>query len=260
MEINAQPPFRATGKGYFTSQPTKPASAGTGNARLINRDVHESDPLHDLWLYVTHVETGWSLGGETGQAREGNSFFPKNLMQDEVSIEGICVNQHEYDRIVEFVAYSQRTALDPQVPDGGRAMHRVDFKLLPSVDPTGKWLIHPPMYYGGHFPTIVAGHERFQFQPRFQLTLKVTFDYLAPQQHRGVNIDKLMERYLLRLGVADHQKFDPPKLEYQSNIEEMTDQYVDDFLAETAQQSLDFWESESLSDLDPTTFPEDPLA
>lgn len=183
--------------GYMLAAPNVPATEQNANGRLINRDVPGNDPFQDIYMYVDNVKTGWVLSGTQSQVRGSNTFYPKNVQQIPITISGICPNQYEYDRLVRFVQNHQQSMQDPAY--SGTALQRVDFFLYPGYDPTGKYIMHPGMAYGGHITTIRAGHERFKFYPSFDLLFTVTYDYLSPPNTQDISVNSLVDQYTTSL-------------------------------------------------------------
>src|SRR3954468_15629737 len=69
-------------------------------AAIWNNALPKDDPWYGLNLWLTKVSTGWELGGAFGQARKNRIFYPRNLSQQPIPIEGQMPNQYQYDRLV----------------------------------------------------------------------------------------------------------------------------------------------------------------
>lgn len=179
------PPFRATGLGWFNKYPNFAANIANANASLTNRATSRSnDDLYKTWLFVNAVETGWKLAGETGQGQLGRVFYPRNMSQDQLAIEGIVASQFEYDKLVEFVQHHHFSQIRPQ----GAVAQSLDGNTYPSVDfalfkpaNTHTFDGFQPLRYSVVIENIEAGHERFKNFPTYVLTCKVVYDYLGPR-------------------------------------------------------------------------------
>lgn len=192
------PPFRATGRGWFNKQPGLAASSKNANASVTNLATSRSnDNLYKTWLFVNAVQTGWKLAGETGQGQLGRVFYPRNLTQDQFTIEGICASQFEYDKIVEFVQHHHYSQMRPQ----GLVAQSLDGNSYPAVDfvlfkPAGTQAFdgHAPMHYSVIIENMEAGAERFKNFPEFVLTCKVVNDYHGQNYTIQQNIKSRISR------------------------------------------------------------------
>lgn len=190
--------FRPTGKGWFNKYPNFPAKIGNANASLTNKATSPSnDELYKIWLFVNAVETGWKLAGETSQGQLGRIFYPRNLTQDQFTIEGICANQFEYDKLVTFVEHHHYSQMRPQ----GALAQSLDANTYPSIDFI---LFKPangstfdgfqPMHYSVVIEEIEAGAERFKNVVPYNLTCKVVFDYRQRPYHIEQDIKSRINR------------------------------------------------------------------
>jgi hypothetical protein len=152
-------------------------------------------------MFVTGVETGWSLSGSTSQAVYHRTFYPKNLSQNQLSITVAMPNQSEYDKAVAFVQYHQRSVLTSAMNEG--AFGTLDFKLLPATIPhvrvplkknQKRRYLHRGMHYGVVVSDIEAGHERFNHFPVLSLTCTVISDFISP----NITVQDDLYRNLLR--------------------------------------------------------------
>lgn len=181
---HAQPsPFRATGRGFFNRLPDFAANAKNSNASLTNVATSPSNnDFYKIWLFVNAIQTGWTLAGEHAQGQMGRVFYPRNIAQDELSIEGIVANQHEFDRIVQFVEHHHHSQFAPQGHyaqslDGNGNYPGIRFVLFkPEAGKT--FDSFKPIYYSMVITDIEAGAERFKNYPTYVLTCKVTYDHL----------------------------------------------------------------------------------
>lgn len=175
------PPFRATGLGWFNKLPSFPADELIANGYLINTALAKNNKHHKIYLFVNAMQTGWSLSGQTSQAQTSRSFYPHNLAQDELQIEGAVANQYEFDRLVEFVqahhlsqfnANALTGTVDQQFYPGS-----VRFGLFrPQTDASLDF--HKPLLYDVVIENTPAGHKRFMNFPTWTLTCKVVYDHL----------------------------------------------------------------------------------
>lgn len=174
--VHQPPPFRATGKGWFNTLPDFPASAKNANGCLLNQGADPTQgTLYKTYLFVNGIETGWQLAGERAQTVTSRSFYPRNLTQDEMSIYGQMANQHEFDRLVEFVLHHQHTIL--KADDVLDEIPAVRFTLFRPV--AGRTFDHfRALSYQVAVTDIEAGAERFKNAPEFRITCKVLNDYL----------------------------------------------------------------------------------
>jgi hypothetical protein len=211
---NPIPPFRATGRGLAVDNTRFEATADNANAVLTAQTRGPStSPVERFYLFVTRVRTGWSLAGETGQTRDSRAFYPRNLSQADVVIEGISPSQHQFDKLVEFVQSHHLRIVSDQYNDTDRTdspdqTQSVTFTMgRPAATDDNDFARGgarkqntyrhaPAIRWDLAITRIDAGHERFQFQPRWALTCKVLNDRL--QQ------DKDVEFEIARLTAADY--------------------------------------------------------
>lgn len=177
------PPFKATGHGLANKLPTRfVANAHNCNVVLTNKSADPSvTDLHKIYLFVDGIQTGYALAGSTAQTQLSRSFYPSNLSQDDLVITGMTPSQYEYDKLVRFVLHHHYTQFvpNPNAPldSGSSYQSGVDFKLYKPT--TGKTFnAHPPLHYMIVVSQVAAGHQRFESGVPFQLTCKVTFDFL----------------------------------------------------------------------------------
>lgn len=203
------PSFRATGKGYFNKLPDFPATAANCNAKFVNLGKQGKDPLHQIFLFVTGVSTGWTVAGDYGQSAGARTFYPKNLSQSPVTIQGIVANQYEYDRLVEFVIAHQITATDVRNPKDTTGTTAVKFYLQPYKVPKGKDVngniiyrtIHSAMVVDGYILGMQAGATAGVNAPTWTMDLKVSNDYLQNNVHLTSQINQILkEQYLKSFG------------------------------------------------------------
>lgn len=178
-----QPPaFRATGMGYFNKLPRFPANEKIANGFLKNMAVPASDPNHKIYLFVDSTETGWQVSGQTTQTQGSRSFYPRNLSQDQLVIQGTVASQYEFDRLAVFVRHSQHSqfstyAMSVDTTDQHGGYPSTQFALFrPQIDSALN--THAPLHYGLVVESMEVGHERFKNFPTWQLLCKVTYDYL----------------------------------------------------------------------------------
>lgn len=198
-QAHAQPPaFRATGRGLANRLPDFPATAANANGSLVNRATPpKNGDLHKLYLFVDAIQTGFALAGETGQAQLGRVFYPRNLSQDELVIEGTVANQYEYDRLVRFVEHHHSTQFSSKLAvsqslDGNDLYRGVDFKLFKPVN--SHLSVFKPLKFGVVITDMAAGAERYKFARTFSLQCKVTYDYLSKAYHLEQGINTLVTR------------------------------------------------------------------
>lgn len=176
------PAFVATGKGLANKLPDYPATALNANASIVNQATSKSnDDLYKMYLFVNAVETEWNLAGETGQGQMGRVFYPRNLTQGIVTIEGAVANQYEYDRLTRFIAHHHYSQMSPQ----GAVAQSLDGNNYPGViftmfKPSNQKTFDgfQPLRYLLAITQMQAGHQQFQFFPTFSLTCTVLYDYL----------------------------------------------------------------------------------
>lgn len=192
------PPFRATGRGWFNKYPNFAANSHNANASMTNIATSKSnDDLYKIWLFVDAVQTGWKLAGETAQGQLGRIFYPRNLTQDQFSIEGTCANQFEFDKIAQFVQHHHYSQMQPQ----GLVAQSLDGNSYPAVDfalfkpaASGTFDGFTPLKYAVVIEDFQAGHERFKNVPTYQITCKVVYDYLAPRYKIQQDIKSRIKR------------------------------------------------------------------
>lgn len=192
------PAFRATGRGWFNKYPGFAANSANANGSLTNRATSRSnDDLYKVWLFIDAIQTGWKLAGETSQGQLGRIIYPRNLTQDQVSIEGTCASQFEYDKIVQFVEHHHFSQVRPQgvVAQSldGNSYPAVDFALFKPAN-TSTFDGFQPLRYSLIIEDIEAGHERFKNFPAYVLTCKVVYDYLESPYHIQQDIRHAISR------------------------------------------------------------------
>lgn len=186
-------------------------------AALWNNGLKKDDPWYGMHLWLTKVSTGWNLGGSYGQSRNNRIFYPRNLSQQHITIEGQMPNQHQYDRLVRFVRTHHETALDRN--DTLATQSPVTFALpealwpLPYVGPkrikssyrndayyigTGQHRqvvrrYYRSMYVDGYIVGIRAGHPRWNFAPRFTMQLLVSYDNIDEKVELATQMTKLLQ-------------------------------------------------------------------
>ena len=178
-------PFEATGAGFFNKGKNFAAGKHNANASLTNRATSQSnDKLFKIWLFVNAVQTGWKLAGETAQGQLGRIFYPRNLSQDQFTIEGTVASQFEFDTLARFVESHHQSQIVPQ----GLIAQSLDGNSYPSLDfmlfkPANSTTFDgfAPLFYSVVIEEFAAGHERFIHAPDYVLTCKVVYDYLAPR-------------------------------------------------------------------------------
>lgn len=218
--------FRATGKGYANQHGHIDASELNGNALIENLSpqIPDTDQDRKRWLRVTGMSSAWQLQGSSAQAQGSKSFYPQNLTQSDLIVQGQCSSQYEYDQLVQFVSRHQRTAQNTQdiyaierSGDAAHAGHPVEFQIIPlsnryihgahrvggrltdfTVGST-KTNTTPKVHVQGYITSIAAGAERFKFQPRFQITIKVTNDLLQNPIEASTIDGVLFDTYLSSL-------------------------------------------------------------
>lgn len=220
------PGFRATGRGYFNAIPNFPATQGNSNLMLFNKNQPDNGINQKLWVFCTGISTGWSVAGDYGQSAAARTFYPKNLSQDEITIEGVVANQYEYDRLVEFTLISHRDMLDtfdhdtdPNTPEA--APSALEMYLYPYMIDTGQRtkkgeVIWREVYGGlpgagvagtygskvsGVISGIDAGHDRFVNAKTFTFNFRVTYDFLSkPVYLKGELNKQLQADYMQSFG------------------------------------------------------------
>lgn len=210
--------FRPTKKGLQNATPWLPATQDNSNGSLKNLAAKAVSPyLMNTYLFITDVATGWTLSGDYGQAPLARTFFPQNLTQNQIAIQGQVANQYEYDKLVSFVEHHHVTAINA---DAGQNQNWLVFTLLPwlydysqqievanpNIDinaftPIKKTIISG-MKYGVTVDTIQAGHQRFINAPTFQLTCTVMYDYLDPRPYNAPSAQNanLSQNYIQTFG------------------------------------------------------------
>lgn len=196
FRVSAQPPpFKATGRGWFNKLPQFPANAHNANASLINLATGKND-LRKIYLFVDAVETGWTLAGETSQSQSARAFYPRNLAQDDLVIEGTVASQYDYDLLVRFVLHHQHSQFTLSALSGTNQLPGeiqyggVIFQLFKPHN--SKISTFPYMRYMVAITAIQSGHQQGQMAGiPFQLTCKVVYDYLGPQIDTENQVKKL---------------------------------------------------------------------
>lgn len=203
-KFNNVPGFRATGKGYFNALPDFPATAKNANGIFTNLGKEPGDPYRTMYAFVTSISTGWSVGGSYGQSPVARTFYPTNLTQAPLTINGIVANQYEYDRLVEFTLSHHNQAIDRSHKDTFVGTKSVDFKLLPFRIPgqnhqghTQFHVVHQALHYKGYITQMVAGHQRFVTAPMWTMSFQVADDMLqSPTYLQGELNRQLYKNYI----------------------------------------------------------------
>lgn len=187
--VDKKPPFRATGRGLNVDKPSFKADEFNSNA-VLTASIEAPEGasyLAKFYLFVTRISTGWSLAGETGQALSSRAFYPRNLSQSELLIEGICPSQHEYDKLVEFVQAHHLRIVGNEAAaeiydDTPNQTSSVNFRMARPGNRAGTYRHAPKIDWDVAITNIAAGHERFVHAPTFQLVCKVLNDRRQPSR------------------------------------------------------------------------------
>jgi hypothetical protein len=184
--VDRKPPFRATGRGLMVDKPSFKATEYNANAVLtatIQAPVGAAY-LEKFYLFVTRVATGWTLSGEHGQTLSSRAFYPRNLSQTDLVIEGICPSQHEYDKLVEFVQAHHLRIVGMEAAqetfETPNQTNSVNFRMARPGNRANTYRHAPRIDWDVAITSVSSGHERFVFAPTFQLTCKVLNDKLQP--------------------------------------------------------------------------------
>lgn len=209
--------FRATGKGYYNKLPNFSAET-KGNAILHNRAVVDADPQHKMSIFCTAVSTGWNVIGSYGQTISNRAFYPQHLIQKPIVIEGVCANQYEYDKLVDFIQRHHETSLQSSYD---LDTHPIEFKLFPYEVETGKVdaggnkimrKIHDKMRVEGYITNIKAGHQRFVNAPTFQLEMIVAYENQEEEYRLSAEMEEeVFNKYITAFGpfVSERKKPKP---------------------------------------------------
>jgi len=142
-------------------------------AFLTNMALPSSDGMHKIYLWIDEIETGWHMSGSVSQSAYSKNFYPKNASQMPVIIRGFMPNQYQYDRLVQFVTTHHMTVLN------GNVFQPLVFKMKPLTIKArnGK---QTKIYLGKNLQcfidSISAGHQKFTYAPRFELSMTVIKD------------------------------------------------------------------------------------
>ncbi|MEM3008433.1 MAG: hypothetical protein QXU32_01715 [Nitrososphaerales archaeon] len=233
------PSFYATGKGLAVNQPDITLGPQNANASLeivSAPEIPGASHLRKIYLLVTGVSTNWSISGTYGQSELSRSWYPRNLTQGDFIINGVTINQHHYDLLVEFVQNHHRTLLEG-------VYDRIDSEIgmyVPSVTFT-MWsnkyaksinAMVPSEIFDPVDPTrlrielvissIQAGHERFRFAPEYQLNCKVINDKLSSDASVETEIaDMLDYEEIFGKGI----QITPTGQEFDGDVPSTTKQY-----------------------------------
>ena len=116
--------------------------------------------VHGRGLWVYEVQTGFSLSGTTGQSYQTRSFFPRNRVQQSITVLCQCPNQQNYADTVEWIRATQKS-------------HSTSVKLAitTKVMPVkGQSL---PLLVEGYIKSVPRSHRRFEYAPELR------FDFLV---------------------------------------------------------------------------------
>lgn len=214
--ISNPPAWRATGRGYYNRIPNFVANAKNANGWLINTGLGRNNRNRDIYVFVTGITTGWDVAGSYGQSSGARTFYPRNLTQQPITIEGIVANQYEFDRIGEFILAHHHRATDihnPKDLDGTRA---IEFRMKPYKVRAGTNRKGQPIYryinrglpggnngikVQGYITNWQAGAVRFQNAPTWTCQFQVSYDFMDNPIHlQGEENKILIQNYLKTFG------------------------------------------------------------
>lgn len=192
QEAHRQPDtFLAKGKGFYNKTTGYEATVNNANASIHNKATPGgNDDAHKLYLFVDYVSTGWKVAGETTQTHDSRTFYPRNLIQNDVEIRGTVPSNYEYDKLVRFVEHHQNSVLRAEDYNGD-FFRAVEFELFQPNAPNSFYHFRP-LYYRIAILSIRAGAERFNHAPTFTLRCKVLHDYLSGRDEVAQSIDKAL--------------------------------------------------------------------
>lgn len=197
--------------GVPVEQVAWPAIAPDESTRtgwLTNKSLDPSDDYYTQNLWITRVAQGWKLNGVTGQTQKDRIFYPNNLSQVPITIEGIMPNQLEYDKLVKFIMTHHTSAVSdtgtgatanavtftlPQglldLPNGPMSSYRADAFMS-----AGKIVrrYYRQMLYDGFITSIIAGHQRFTYAPTFTMQMVISYDYIDERVEIAKQISTLL--------------------------------------------------------------------
>lgn len=183
--------------------PTK----ATRTAAIWNNARDKTDPWRGQSLWLNRVATGWNLNGSFGQAQKNRIFYPRNLSQQALTIEGQMPNQYQYDRLVYWVKQHQHDALNHPGAEQQPATFLLPQNLLELpgkslrgyradayFDGEGKIVrrYYRAINVDGYVLGIAAGHTRWQFAPRFTMDILISNDYIDEKVELTSEMDKLL--------------------------------------------------------------------
>lgn len=187
-------------------------------AVIWNQALLPGDEWYAQNLWLTKVSTGWKLSGSYGQSRNNRIFYPRNLSQLPITIEGQMPNQYQYDRLVYFVKTSHQMALNQ---GKGSEQQALTFALPPAMlglkghrnvldlkkeDGRGyradaAWdgnkivrRYYREIYVDGYILGIKAGHPRWNFAPKFTMDLLVSWDHIDEEVQLAAQLGNLIKR------------------------------------------------------------------
>lgn len=182
-------------------------------AAIWNTAYKPGDDWYGQNLWLTKVTTGWHLSGNFGQSQKNRIFYPHNLSQAPITIEGQMPNQYQYDRLVYFIKRHHGTALNGTgsvqspltfalpaalMPLPGKNLGTYSHSAYgPSTDTywDGDKIVkryYRSMYVDGYITGIKAGHPRWNFAPKFTMDLMVSYDYIDEKVHLANQLSRLV--------------------------------------------------------------------
>jgi hypothetical protein len=71
------------------------------------QEGNENPPLQSHNINITSIEQPLSLDGATAQSRKFRQFYPRAHMPGDITVNGICQSQEEYQRLAYFIRHNQ---------------------------------------------------------------------------------------------------------------------------------------------------------
>lgn len=132
------------GKKSFLNPASAPSKGTKGGRRL--------------WVY--EIQTGFSLSGTTGQSINARTFFPRNRVQQSITVLCQCPNQQNYAETVEWI----------------RSTHKLRSTSVRLSITTYNMPVKgqsEPLLAEGYIKSVPRSHSRFEYAPELR------FDFLV---------------------------------------------------------------------------------
>lgn len=158
-------------KGYFVNLPGHDPATYKGGSTASGYFQNKNGETLSLWL--TRASIDFKIGGSYGQSKRLRQWFPRNLVQPVWSIQGICPNSFQLQRLGEYIRQSQLEVLNPQSLS---ATEYLRLFIYPGNLQAGKGP-HNEVNMFGYVHNFKRGAERFKNAPAYEFEFMVLYSY-----------------------------------------------------------------------------------